>query len=39
MLTVAACPGNFPFVKHNFTLVVFAIVAVSVLPVVYEVRD
>lgn len=30
--------GNFPFVKHNFTLVVVAIVAVSVLPVVFEVR-
>ena len=31
-------PGNFPFVKHNFTLVVVAIVAVSVLPVLFEVR-
>jgi len=30
--------GNFPFVKHNFTLVVLAIVAVSVLPVVFEAR-
>ncbi len=30
--------GNFPFVKHNFTLVVLAIVAVSVLPVVLEAR-
>ena len=31
--------GNFPFVKHNFTLVVLAIVAVSVLPVVFEARS
>ena len=28
--------GNLPAVKHNFTLVVLAIVAVSVLPMVYE---
>ncbi|KAK9826371.1 hypothetical protein WJX81_003941, partial [Elliptochloris bilobata] len=28
--------GNFPFVQKNFTLVVLAIVAISVLPVVYE---
>ncbi len=29
--------GNLPVVQHNFTLVVLAIVAVSVLPVVFEV--
>ena len=29
--------GNLPFVQHNFTLVVLAIVAVSVLPIVFEV--
>ena len=29
--------GNLPFVQHNFTLVVLAIVAVSVLPIAYEV--
>ncbi|QDZ23280.1 DedA-like protein [Chloropicon primus] len=29
--------GNLPFVQHNFTLVVLGIVAISVLPVVYEV--
>ena len=29
--------GNLPFVKHNFTLVVLAIIAVSVLPVIYEI--
>lgn len=29
--------GNIPAVQHNFTLVVLAIVAVSVLPVVWEV--
>lgn len=29
--------GNIPAVQHNFTLVVLAIVAVSVLPVIYEV--
>lgn len=29
--------GNLPFVQHNFTLVVLAIVAVSVIPVVIEV--
>lgn len=29
--------GNLPFVQHNFTAVVLAIVAVSVLPVIYEV--
>lgn len=29
--------GNLPFVQHNFTLVVLAIVAVSVVPVLYEV--
>jgi len=28
--------GNLPFVQHNFTLVVLAIVGVSVLPVIYE---
>ncbi|GIL42354.1 hypothetical protein Vafri_355 [Volvox africanus] len=28
--------GNLPFVRKNFTLVVLAIVAVSVLPVIYE---
>ncbi|PNH12013.1 Protein DedA [Tetrabaena socialis] len=28
--------GNLPFVRHNFTLVVLGIVAVSVLPVAYE---
>jgi membrane-associated protein len=32
--------GNLPVVQHNFTLVVLAIIAVSVLPAVYEiVRD
>jgi hypothetical protein len=30
--------GNLPVVQHNFTLVVLGIVAVSVLPVVLEVR-
>ena len=29
--------GNLPFVQHNFTLVVLAIVALSVLPIVYEI--
>ena len=29
--------GNLEFVQHNFTLVVLAIVAVSVLPIVFEV--
>ena len=29
--------GNLEFVRHNFTLVVLAIVAVSVLPIVWEV--
>lgn len=29
--------GNLPFVQHNFTAVVLAIVAVSVLPVIYEI--
>jgi membrane-associated protein len=29
--------GNLDFVRHNFTLVVLAIVAVSVLPIVFEV--
>lgn len=29
--------GNIPIVQHNFTLVVLAIVAVSVIPVIYEV--
>ncbi|GFR45275.1 hypothetical protein Agub_g6382, partial [Astrephomene gubernaculifera] len=29
--------GNLPFVRHNFTLVVLGIVAVSVVPVVYEI--
>ena len=29
--------GNLPFVQHNFTLVVLGIVAISVLPVLYEV--
>ena len=29
--------GNLPLVQHNFTLVVLGIVAVSVLPIVYEV--
>ena len=29
--------GNLPFVQHNFTLVVLAIVAVSVVPIVYEI--
>lgn len=29
--------GNIPVVQHNFTLVVLAIVAVSVVPVIYEV--
>jgi membrane-associated protein len=28
--------GNLPFVQHNFTFVVLAIVAVSVLPIVFE---
>ncbi len=28
--------GNLPFVRKNFTLVVLGIVAVSVVPVVYE---
>ncbi len=28
--------GNIPAVKHNFTLVILAIIAVSVLPMVYE---
>ena len=28
--------GNLPFVRHNFTLVVLAIIVVSVLPVVFE---
>ena len=28
--------GNIPAVKHNFTLVVLAIIAVSVLPMIYE---
>ena len=30
--------GNLPFVQKNFTVVVLGIVAVSVLPVVYELR-
>lgn len=30
--------GNLPVVQHNFTLIVLGIVAVSVLPVVLEVR-
>ncbi len=29
--------GNLPIVQHNFTAVVLAIVAVSMLPVMYEV--
>ncbi|KAK9813226.1 hypothetical protein WJX72_011017 [[Myrmecia] bisecta] len=29
--------GNLPFVQHNFTLVVLAIVAVSVLPIAWEI--
>lgn len=29
--------GNFPVVQHNFTLVVFGIVLISVLPVIFEV--
>lgn len=29
--------GNLEFVRHNFTLVVLAIVAVSVLPIIFEV--
>jgi membrane-associated protein len=29
--------GNIPVVQHNFTLVVLGIVAVSVVPVIYEV--
>lgn len=29
--------GNLEFVRHNFTLVVLAIVAVSVLPIAFEV--
>lgn len=29
--------GNLPFVQKNFTLVVLAIVAVSVVPVIYEI--
>ena len=28
--------GNLPFVQKNFTLVVLAIVGISVLPVIYE---
>jgi membrane-associated protein len=28
--------GNIPAVKHNFTLVIFAIIAVSLLPMLYE---
>ena len=28
--------GNLPFVQHNFTLVVLAIVAISVLPIAFE---
>ena len=28
--------GNLPFVQHNFTLVVLAIVAVSIVPIVIE---
>jgi len=28
--------GNIPAVKHNFTLVIFAIIALSVVPMVYE---
>jgi membrane-associated protein len=28
--------GNIPTVKHNFTLVIFAIIGLSVLPMVYE---
>src|SRR4029079_3727083 len=32
--------GNLPFVQHNFTLVVLAIIAISVLPAIFEiVRD
>ena len=29
--------GNLPIVQHNFTFVVLGIVAVSVLPIVYEI--
>jgi membrane-associated protein len=29
--------GNIPTVKHNFTIVIFAIIIISILPVVYEV--
>lgn len=29
--------GNLPFVKHNFALVVLAIVALSALPIAYEI--
>lgn len=31
--------GNLPAVQHNFTLVVLAIIAVSVLPVVWEIMQ
>lgn len=29
--------GNIPFVEANFTIVIYAIVAVSLLPIIYEV--
>ena len=28
--------GNMPVVKHNFTLVIFAIIGLSVLPMIFE---
>jgi membrane-associated protein len=28
--------GNLPFVQHNFTLLILAIIAISVLPIVFE---
>jgi len=28
--------GNMPVVKHNFTLVIFAIIGISVLPMIFE---